>query len=255
MNPSDLRVIVTGAAGGLGSYFCKALVEAGAQVAAFDVQRDGLAQLARDCRSLAGKLHTFEVDVARAADVAERVEQAARDLGGLNALVNNAGIARDGQLVKVDDRRGDILKMPREQWQKVIDINLTAPFYLAREVAAHLIEHRVRPGLIVNITSISRHGIAGQANYSAAKAGLTVSTRVWAQELAPFGIRVAAIAPGFIRTSFVNAMDPATREATIGRIPLGRLGEPAEIYAALRFVIDCDYFTGRCLDVDGGLGV
>jgi 3-oxoacyl-[acyl-carrier protein] reductase len=255
MKPSDLRVIVTGAAGGLGSYFCTALAEAGAQVAAFDVQRDGLARLARDTGGLAGKLHPYEVDVARPADVAECVEQAARDMGGLNALINNAGIARDGHLVKVDDRRSDILKMPREQWQKVIDIDLTAPFFLAREVAAHLIEHGVRPGLIVNITSISRHGIVGQANYSAAKAGLTVSTRVWAQELASFGIRVAAIAPGFIRTSFVSAMDPRALEATIGRIPLGRLGEPAEIYAALRFLIECDYFTGRCLDVDGGLGV
>ncbi|OJT17623.1 hypothetical protein BO221_44470 [Archangium sp. Cb G35] len=255
MKVSELKVVVTGAAGGLGRHFCLSLCREGASVAAVDLNADGLTSLARDAEGLPGKLRTYSADVTRPEDTGEVVRRAQAELGPLNGLVNNAGIARDGRLLKVDERREEVLRMPREQWQKVLDVNLTGPFYMAREVAAAMVESKTRPGIIINISSISRHGIVGQANYSAAKAGVAVSSRVWAQELAPFGIRVVAIAPGFVRTGLIGVMSQEALEDVVSRVPMARLGEPEEIYAGLRFSIECDYFNGRCLDIDGGLGV
>ena len=124
---------------------------------------------------------------------------------------------------------------------------------MSREIAAHMIEKNIRPGVIVNISSVTRSGNEGQSNYSAAKAGVVVDTRVWALELAEYGIRVGAIAPGFIRTPILEAMAPNVLDSWVSRVPLRRLGEPEEIYAALKFIFECEFFNGKCLEIDGGL--
>jgi 3-oxoacyl-[acyl-carrier protein] reductase len=253
MKVQETKIIVTGGASGMGRHFSLELCRDGAQVAAFDVNAEGLASLAKEAAGLKGKMFTYQVNVAKESEVVESVEKACKDMGGVNALVNNAGIFRDGLLIKMNKESGKVDRMTLANWQAVIDVDLTGPFLMTREVAARLAESKAKGGVVVNISSISRSGNQGQSNYSAAKAGLIADTKLWAQELARYGIRVGAIAPGFIRTPILEAMRPEVLEKTVSTIPLRRLGEPAEIYAGVRFIIECDYFTGRCLDIDGGL--
>ncbi len=251
MNVSDLRTVVTGAASGLGRVFALSLCREGAWVAAYDVDQEGLRALESCARQLAGRLATYRIDVSKSDEVATTVKKTINEFGYINCLINNAGILRDGLLVKKSD--DGVLKMRSEQWLSVIDVNLTGVFLMTREVVAHMITRGVRPGLIVNISSLSRAGNAGQGNYAATKAGVVAATKSWAQELAPHGIRVAALAPGFTRTRMLRSMTQETLDRWISRIPLGRLGEPEETYRGVKFIIECDYFAGKCLDIDGGL--
>jgi 3-oxoacyl-[acyl-carrier protein] reductase len=175
-------------------------------------------------------------------------------MGGLSGLVNNAGILRDGLLVKRDKATGAIVKLTREQWQAVIDVNLTGATLMARDVVAKM-AGAGHKGVIVNISSIARHGNRGQSNYSAAKAALATNTKTWSLEFAPFGIRVGAVAPGMIETPMTQGMNPKAREALIASIPVGRIGLPEDIWQAVKFIIECDYFNGRTIDVDGGLSM
>lgn len=253
MDIDSLRVIVTGAASGLGAYTCSALCREGAHVAAFDVDEKGLIALAESTKSGPGRLQIYRVNVAKLSEVAEAVAKVISDLGHINALINSAGIYRDGLLVKRVTNA--VVKMPPAQWQAVIDVDLLGPFLMTREVAAHMVEKRILQGVIINISSVSRTGNAGQSNYSAAKAAIVASTRAWASELAEDKIRVAAIAPGFVRTPILDAMDSSTLESWVRKVPLRRLGEPSEIYAAIKFVLECEFFNGKCLEVDGGLSV
>jgi 3-oxoacyl-[acyl-carrier protein] reductase len=142
--------------------------------------------------------------------------------------------------------------MPLPQWRKVIDVDLTGTFLMVREVASAMIASSTKDGVIILISSISRHGNVGQASYSAAKAGVVADTRVWARELAPYGIRVGAISPGLFETPILDAIDAKLLSDYVCRIPLGRLGKPEELSHGLRFIIECDYFTGECLEVNGG---
>jgi 3-oxoacyl-[acyl-carrier protein] reductase len=154
-------------------------------------------------------------------------------------------------LIKVRD--GEIVgKMTLEQWQAVIDVNLTGVFLCGREAAERMIKLK-RGGVIVNISSISRAGNAGQTNYSAAKAGVAALTVTWAKELARYQIRVGAVAPGFIRTPMVATMKPDVLAKMTAPVPLGRLGEPLEIAQTVRFIFANEFVTGRCLEIDGGL--
>ncbi|MBI4509171.1 MAG: SDR family oxidoreductase [Deltaproteobacteria bacterium] len=251
MKTEDLRIIVTGAASGMGRHFAMELVKAGAHVAAGDVNEEGLRSLAEETKGLPGKLVTGKLNVADEANVVSFVENAAEKLGTLNGLINNAGILRDGLLVKKDKETGAIKKLTKEQWQQVIDVNLTGPFLMAREVAAKMVQSGQK-GVIVNISSLARMGNRGQSNYSAAKAGLAADTRTWAIELAPFGIRVGAVAPGLVETPIILAMPDKARNALIAGIPVGKIGSPHEIWLAVKFIVECDYFTGRVVDVDGG---
>jgi 3-oxoacyl-[acyl-carrier protein] reductase len=141
--------------------------------------------------------------------------------------------------------------MSLAQWQAVIDVNLTGVFLCGREAADRMIRLG-NGGVIINISSLSRHGNAGQSNYSAAKAGVVALAVVWARELARHGIRAAAIAPGGVRTEILSTMRPEMLERLIAPVPLRRLAEPEEIADAAAFIIGNDFFTGRCLDVDGG---
>jgi len=254
MRLEDTKFIVTGAAQGMGRHFAMRLAEAGGQVAAGDVNEAGLASLAQEATALRGKVHTRKLNVADEADVAGFVAFAHDAMGGLNGLVNNAGILRDGLLVKRDKATGAITKLTREQWQAVIDVNLTGATLMARDVAARMAETGSK-GVIVNISSIARYGNRGQSNYSAAKAALATNTRTWASEFAPFGIRVGAVAPGMIDTPMTQGMNQKARDGLVAAIPVGRIGVPEDIWVAVRFVVECDYFNGRTIDVDGGLSM
>lgn len=217
-------------------------------MAAGDVDEEGLAKLPEG-------IHRRRLDVSDAKDCEAFVKWAFEAMGGLNGLVNNAGILRDGLLVKKDRHSGEVRKMSDEQWHQVLNVNLHGATYMVRETVALMVEKEQRPGVIVNMSSLARHGNRGQSNYVAAKAALAANTVTWAREFAPFGIRVGAIAPGMIETPMTQGMNPKAREALIKMIPVGRVGVPEDIWQAVRFIIECDYFNGRCLDVDGGLSM
>ena len=202
-----------------------------------------------------GKLHVRKLNVASEPEVEEFVQWAHGAMGGLNGLINNAGILRDGLLVKKDRETGAITKMSRDQWNAVIDVNLTGATMIAREVIAKMMETNTRPGVIVNMSSIARYGNRGQSNYSAAKAALAANTLTWAREFGAYGIRVGAIAPGMIETPMTQGMNQKARDALVEKVPAGRVGLPEDIWQGVRFVLECDYFTGRTIDIDGGLSM
>lgn len=254
MRLEDAKMIVTGAAQGLGFHFAKRLAEAGAQVAAGDVNEAGLAALAEETKGAKGKVHTRKLDVASESDVGAFVDWASGAMGGLTGVVNNAGILRDGLLVKVDRETGAVSKLSREQWQQVIDVNLTGATLMVRDTVAKMVETKQR-GVIVNMSSIARHGNRGQSNYAAAKAALATNTKTWSLEFAKFGIRVGAIAPGMVETPMTQGMNQKARDALVASIPVARIGLPEDIWLGVRFVIECEYFNGRTIDVDGGLSM
>lgn len=250
MQLEDLRVILTGAASGLGRRFAIELARAGAFVAAGDIDAEPLASLKEECCGLPGRILTGKLDVSQEASVASFVAEASRHAGGLNALVNNAGILRDGVLAH---KEADwIKKLPIVQWKQVIDVNLTGAYLMGREVVSDMLSKGVRHGVIINISSVTRAGNPGQSNYSASKAGLDALTRTWALELAAYGIRTGGIAPGIVDTPMLDNIAEGVRQKLIAGIPLGRIGTPREIWLAVKFIIECDYFTGRIIEVDGG---
>jgi len=252
MNLEDLHVIVTGAASGLGRCFALSFASEGASVMACDVNASGLAELAEEAT---GTLETKVCNVADESEVVELVDATVEAFGSVNGLVNNAGIFRDALLVSPDRETGEVRRMSLRHWQQVIDVDLTGPFLCTREVAAKMIEEDTKPGVIINISSVSRHGNRGQTNYSAAKAGLVADTKLWAEELSRYGIRVGAVAPGFVKTPILEAMRPEMLDKLLKGVPLRRAGQPEEIYMAVKFIVECDYFTGRCVDVDGGISI
>jgi len=253
MELSDVKALVTGGGSGLGQEFVLQIARAGGAVAFCDVSEKGIAATEDAAKGLPGRVKGFVANVADEGEVGKLIGDAHAALGGLNALVNNAGIFRDALLVKQDRKSGTLQKMSLDNWNAVIQVDLTGPFLCSREFAAKCIETGTRPAVIVNISSVSRYGSRGQSNYSAAKAGLVSDTAVWAQELAPHGIRTGAVAPGFIDTPILRGMKPEVLEAMLKAVPLGRPGKTSELWQAVKFIIECEYFTGYCIDVDGGL--
>jgi 3-oxoacyl-[acyl-carrier protein] reductase len=249
MQIDHLTAVVTGAASGIGRCFALELARAGARVMAGDIDGRGLETLAAQTQS--SRLATARVDVSNEAQVKTFIGDATTRFGHPNLLVNNAGILRDGLLVS-REAEGYVRKLPTSQWKSVLDVNLTGPYLMARETAALMVEHEVRPALIVNVSSITSGGNPGQSNYAAAKAGLDADTRTWALELAPYGIRVGGIAPGLTDTPMAAALPAGDRARILAGIPLGRMGKPEEMWLALKFIIECDFFTGRVIAVDGG---
>ena len=222
---------------------------AGAKVHAVDVNEDGLAEVAAETGC-----STSRADVSSEADVDRIFTEAEAAFGGVaNVLLNNAGILRDGLLLKKDRETGAVSTLSKEKWDKVLDVNLTGPFLCMRRFATAVVESGEPSSVAVQMSSISRAGNMGQSNYSATKAALVAETVVWAKELARYGVRVGAIAPGFIGTPMVRSMRPDVLEKVLKPVPLRRLGEPEEVWEAVRFIIVCDYFTGRVIEVDGGL--
>ncbi len=252
MKLTDVKAIVTGAAQGMGAHFALRLAQAGAQVAAGDVKEEGLAELKARAADLPGTLHTHHLDVADEGSCAGFVAWAAESMGGLNSLINNAGILRDGLLVKKDRTTGEIITLSKEQWDAVVAVNLTGAVLMVRETVATMARAGT-PGVVVNMSSISRHGNRGQSNYTAAKAALAADTVTWSREFSRFGVRVGAVAPGMIETPMTIGMNQRARDALVAAIPVGRIGVPEDIWLAVKFVIECDYFNGRTIDVDGGL--
>jgi 3-oxoacyl-[acyl-carrier protein] reductase len=252
MDLKTVNALVTGGASGMGREFVLSLARDGANVAFCDLDQAKIDAVVAEAASLPGKVAGFIANVADEASVIALVTNAREALGGLNVLVNNAGIFKDGLLVKKDKNTGAVSGMTLKNWQAVIDVDLTGPFLCAREFAKSCIETNTRPAVIVGISSISRAGNMGQSNYSAAKAGLVADTKLWSGELSRYGIRTGAIAPGFIRTTILEGMRPEVLEAMVKPIPVGRVGEPGEIYLGLKFIIECDFFNGKCLDIDGG---
>lgn len=258
MKLTDAKAIITGAAGGLGGAFALELARAGARVVAGDTNAAGLRKLASDATDLPGQLSVAKLDITDEASVQEFVSSAAERMEGLNVLVNSAGIARDGLLLSTDG--GEIKTLPLAQWRKVLDVNLTGQFLMAREFAAHVVRsasgNGIDPGnrdaVIVNLSSIARAGNPGQSNYAASKAGLDACTRTWALELAQHGIRVGGVAPGVTETGFLEGFSEEALARLRAGIPLGRLGRPEEIWHTVRFIIENDFFTGRTVEIDGG---
>ncbi|MBN8230420.1 SDR family oxidoreductase [Corallococcus macrosporus] len=245
MQLKDLKIIVTGGAQGMGAHFAQRIREAGGQVAVGDVNEEKLA-------ALPAGIHRRKLDVSNEQDVTDFVQWAHGAMGGLNGLVNNAGILRDALLVKKDRTTGQIKKLSTADWNAVIGVNLTGATLMVREVVTKMVETDQRPGVIVNMSSIARHGNRGQSNYVSAKAALAANTVTWSREFAPFGIRVGAIAPGMIETPMTQGMNQKARDALVAAIPVGRIGEPEDIWQAVKFIVECDYFNGRTIDVDGG---
>jgi len=250
MQLQDKVIIVTGGGQGLGRAMGEYLASKGARLALVDLNQERLDEAVAACKAAGGDARAYLCNVANEEQVSDMVARVAEDFGGLHGLVNNAGILRDGLLLKVKD--GEISKMSLAQWQAVIDVNLTGVFLCTREVAAKMVELKSE-GAIINISSISRAGNMGQTNYSAAKAGVASATVVWAKELARYGIRVAGVAPGFIETEMVASMKPEALEKMTSGIPLRRMGEPAEIAHSVAYIFENDYYTGRILELDGGL--
>jgi 3-oxoacyl-[acyl-carrier protein] reductase len=245
--------VITGAARGIGRAIALRFAGHGANVALLDLDAQALEESRQLCAAHGVDARAYAASVAKEDDVTRVMDAVVKDFGALDILINNAGIIRDALLVKA--KEGAILdKMSLAQWQAVIDVNLTGVFLCAREAAERMIKAG-QGGVIVNISSLSRHGNAGQTNYSAAKAGVAAMTVVWAKELARFNIRAAAIAPGFIATDIVATMRPEMLEKALRSVPLQRPGTPDEVAKAAQFIVENDFVTGRCIDIDGGTRV
>ena len=250
MNVEKSVVVITGAGQGLGRSMAVYLAQRGARLALLDVNQARLDESVAACEAAGAEAKSYVVDVSNEEAVDQCFEAVTADFGALDVLVNNAGIMRDGMLLKV--KEGKVTeRMSLAQWQSVIDVNLTGVFLCTR-AAAGIMAEKGKGGVIINISSVSRAGNMGQTNYSASKAGVATMTVTWARELARYGVRVAAIAPGFIGTEMVAQMRPEILEGLVKQVPLRRIGEPEEIASTVSFIIENDYLTGRVVEIDGG---
>jgi 3-oxoacyl-[acyl-carrier protein] reductase len=236
-------VIVTGGAAGIGRETARAFAAEGCRVAIWDIG---------DGEALEGGLFQ-SVDVSDSAAVDAAVEEVVEQLGGIDVLVNNAGIVRDAQLVKWKD--GEVVAtMTDEQFDAVIGVNLKGVFNCGRAVAPHMI--RRGGGVILNASSVvGLYGNFGQSNYAPTKAGVINLSRTWSRELGRYGIRVNAVAPGFIGTEILKAMPQKILDGMVARTPIGRMGEPADVANAYVWLASdaASFITGTVLSVDGGL--
>jgi len=235
---------VTGASRGIGKACALALAEAGARVALGARQRDKLEEVAAEIRSRGGEAFVVELDLGSDESIKSAFATAAKEFGRVDILVNNAGITKDGLA----------LRMKKEDWDVVLDTNLTGSFRAIQQVLQGMM--RERWGRIINITSVvGEAGNAGQANYSASKAGLIGLTKSMAQEMASRQITVNAVAPGFIETDMTGSLGPEIKEKVLQSIPLRRLGTAQDVAAAVRFLAseEAGYITGHVLAVNGGM--
>jgi 3-oxoacyl-[acyl-carrier protein] reductase len=244
-------VVVTGGARGIGKEIASVFAARGASVALLDLNAAELETTRTELATRGSRISAHALNVAKEDEVIRAFDEVSAAHGRLDILVNNAGIIKDALLVKVKDG-AVVSRMSLAQWQAVIDVNLTGVFLCGREAAERMIEFG-EGGVIINIASISKAGNAGQSNYSAAKSGVTALAVTWAKELARFGIRAAAIAPGFVRTDLLASMPAEMLDKVTAPVPLKRLGLPAEIAHTALFIAENDFFTGRSVDVDGGL--
>jgi 3-oxoacyl-[acyl-carrier protein] reductase len=239
----DRKALVTGASGGIGGAIARALHAAGASVVLSGTRKAALDALAAD---LGARAHVAVADLSTGQGVEALVKEAESAMGGIDILVNNAGLTRDQLLLRMKD----------EDWQQVLDVNLTAAFRLSRGVLRGMM--RARFGRIVSITSVvGTTGNPGQANYAASKAGLTGFTKSLAMEVASRNITVNCVAPGFVVTAMTDALSDDQRSKAIAAIPAGRFGDPADIAAAVVYLAsdEAAYVTGQTLHVNGGMAM
>ncbi len=245
-------VIVTGGAAGIGRATAAAFAERGARVAAWDVQ-DEPAGLAAEIATAGEPGLVARVDVTDPDAVERGVQEVVARWGRVDVLVNNAGIVRDAQVVKWKDG-AVVARLSDAAFDAVVAVNLKGVFYCARAVVPHMI--RQGGGVILNATSVvALYGNFGQTNYAAAKAGVIAMTRTWARELGRYGIRVNAVAPGFIRTDMLRSVPPKALDDLVARTPVGRLGEPRDVAEAYVWLASdrARFVHGAVLSVDGGL--
>ncbi|MBI4023717.1 MAG: 3-oxoacyl-[acyl-carrier-protein] reductase [Verrucomicrobia bacterium] len=236
--------VITGAGRGIGRAVALAFARAGADVACVSRTETNAKQIAEEVGVLGRKSQAYAVDVAKAAEVDAAAEKILADFGRVDVLVNNAGINRDGLL----------MRMSETDWEAVLTTNLGGAFHFTRALSRGMI--RQRAGRIINITSIiGLIGNAGQANYAASKAGLIGFTKSVAREFASRGITCNAIAPGFIETDMTSAINTDLRQKLLEKIPLGRFGQPDDVARCALFLASpaADYITGQVLTVDGGM--
>lgn len=246
MDLKDKVIVITGGAGGLGFSMAEMLAEKGALLAIIDLDSTIAEQAAKQLPNA----KAYTANVTSEEQVENTFNQIVNDFGRLDGLINNAGILQDNLLIKI---KGDELtKMSLQQWQSVIDVNLTGVFLCGREAAAHMAKLG-NGGVIINISSISRAGNFGQTNYSATKAGVVAMTTAWAQELARYNIRTGAIAPGFMETEMTATMPPEALKKITSAVPLQRMGKASDIASTVSFIFENDYFSGRVIETDGGL--
>lgn len=233
--------LVTGASGGIGADIARALHTAGATVGLSGTRVEPLEALAAE---LGERAHVLPCNLSNPEDVDSLVKRATEAMGAVDILVNNAGITRDGLAMRMSD----------DDWQSVIDVNLTAPFRLSRAAIRGMM--KARWGRIINISSVvGRAGNAGQANYAASKGGLVALSKSLAEEVASRGITVNCVAPGFIETAMTDKLNQAQRDTILASVPAGRMGTPQEIAAAVLYLasVEAAYVTGATLHVNGGM--
>ena len=236
------KALVTGAYRGIGKEISDLFISEGAEVWGLDYLTPD--DLPSRVESAGGKLHWISADLSKLDEIDKVVEDAVKESGGFDVVVNNAGITKDNLS----------FRMSLEEWQKVIDINLSAVFFISRTVGRDMI--RKRSGSIINMTSVvGIHGNGGQANYSASKAGLIGVTKSLARETASRGVRVNAVAPGYISTDMTAALPDQVKDAFIENIPLKRMGTSRDVANAVLFLASDEsaYITGQVLPVDGGM--
>jgi 3-oxoacyl-[acyl-carrier protein] reductase len=240
---TGMTALVTGASGGIGSAVAKALAGQGARVALSGTREEALKAVQAE---MGGETVILPANLSEAASVDALVPQAVEALGKLDILINNAGVTRDNLAMRMKD----------DEWSDVIRINLEAAFRLARAALKPMM--RARHGRIISITSVvGATGNPGQANYAASKAGLVGMSKALAQEVASRGITVNCIAPGFIASPMTDALPDAQKEALLGRIPLGKLGEGSDVAAAVVYLASGEgqYVTGQTIHVNGGMAM
>lgn len=237
------KALVTGASGGIGEEITRILHAQGATVGLHGTRVEKLEELAN---TLGERVHVFPANLSDRAEVKALGETAEKDLGGVDILVNNAGITRDGLFVRMSD----------EDWDAVLEVNLTSVFRLTRELTHPMM--RRRHGRIINITSIvGVTGNPGQANYCAAKAGMIGFSKSLAQEIATRNVTVNCVAPGFIESAMTGKLTDKQKDAIMGAIPMKRMGSGAEIASAVAYLAsnEAGYVTGQTLHVNGGMAM
>jgi 3-oxoacyl-[acyl-carrier protein] reductase len=236
--------LVTGASQGIGRACALELARAGAVVALAARNLDKLAEVAAEITQAGGTAHTFALDVSSEESIKECAKAVIAHCGGVNILVNNAGITRDMLA----------LRMKRQDWDDVLSTNLTGAFLMTQAVMSQMVKNRW--GRIINITSVvGQTGQAGQANYAASKAGLIGLTKSLARELASRTITVNAVAPGYIETAMTSVLTEEQKKMNAQFIPMGRVGTDVEVASAVAFLAseEASYITGHTLDVNGGM--
>jgi 3-oxoacyl-[acyl-carrier protein] reductase len=242
MRLENKKALITGALRGIGKTIADLFIAEGAEVWGLDYKTPD--DLSARVEAAKGKLHWVQLDLSNTAEIEGVIDAAVKEAGSFDILVNNAGITKDNLS----------FRMSMEEWQKVIDINLTAAFFVARTVARNMISKR--KGSIVNMSSvIGIHGNGGQANYSASKAGLIGVTKSLANEVASRGVRVNAIAPGYIESDMTAVLPEEAKKKMLDVIPLKRAGQQSDVAQAVLFFAsdESSYITGQVLPVDGGM--